>query len=267
MLQSHTTYKVVHLVRHSLETHPDTPHTLILIDNAVGSKLTTTDTTTVAEPSKHPDRINISFYGHKRNPYQIKGASLLHSSTHAYAHTCHSQTQAEGGGVHQYIQSWYCPFPLEILCTRKQSATTARVFRGCLEFDIDAQSNELQIDKPQFYCCVLGHRIDWNNSQVQTWSSAIGTTPKGLNSLCPHLGDPSSLSLSGRPLMHDTCLLTVSHAVDGLISNNTTNKVICNLMQLNIDIAPLRNIYCTTTQYNVKCIITNEHTTRWFNKK
>ena len=93
----HTTY-----VRHSPETHTDTRYTLILIDNTVGSKLTTADTQTVTESSKHSDRINISFYGHKRNPYQIKGVSLLHSSTHAYAHTSHSQRQAEGGGMQQY---------------------------------------------------------------------------------------------------------------------------------------------------------------------
>src|SRR6218665_1277340 len=55
----HTTY-----VRHSPETHTDTRYTLILIDNTVGSKLTTADTQTVTESSKHSDRINISFYGH-----------------------------------------------------------------------------------------------------------------------------------------------------------------------------------------------------------
>src|SRR6218665_2612562 len=84
----------------SLQTvYPDTPYTLILIDNADGPKLTTADTQTVTESSKHSDRISIFFYGHKRNPSQIKGALLQHSTTHAYAHTSHSKTQAEGGGM------------------------------------------------------------------------------------------------------------------------------------------------------------------------
>src|SRR6218665_3344296 len=52
-----------------------------LYKTPIGSKLTTTDTQTVTESSKHSDRINISFYGHKRGPYQIKGA-LLQSFKH-----------------------------------------------------------------------------------------------------------------------------------------------------------------------------------------
>src|SRR6218665_632531 len=72
-----------------------------LYKTPIGSKLTTTDTQTVTESSKHSDRINISFYGHKRDPYQIKGALQCynHSNTHASEHTSHSKTQAKRRGT------------------------------------------------------------------------------------------------------------------------------------------------------------------------
>src|SRR6218665_2615951 len=111
----------VHFVRHSPETHicsflslsltllyllSLTPlQTLLtlsfLYKTPIGSKLTTTDTQTVTESSKHSDRINISFYGHKRDPYQIKGALQCynHSNTHASEHTSHSKTQAKRRGT------------------------------------------------------------------------------------------------------------------------------------------------------------------------
>src|SRR6218665_1738189 len=80
----------------------DYPQTLsFLYKTPIGYKLTTPDTQTVTESSKHSDRINISFYGHKRDPYQIKGALQCynHSTTHASAHTSQSKTQAEGRGT------------------------------------------------------------------------------------------------------------------------------------------------------------------------
>src|SRR6218665_677586 len=91
VLQTHH----VHFVRHSPETLLTFPllwslSTLLtlslLYKTPIGSKLTTTDTQTVTESSKHSDRINISFYGHKRDPYQIKGA-LLQSFNHPCIHT------------------------------------------------------------------------------------------------------------------------------------------------------------------------------------
>src|SRR6218665_1307473 len=112
VLQTHH----VHFVRHSPETHicsirlSSSDYILSLLTiltlsflykTPIGSKLTTTDTQTVTESSKHSDRINISFYGHKRDPYQIKGALQCynHSNTHASEHTSHSKTQAKRRGT------------------------------------------------------------------------------------------------------------------------------------------------------------------------